>query len=699
MDKENNELRTRVAKEAIRIGDWLLSLAKKDSSGMWWETLNMDMERNISWHASESIYAGVSGIVLFFLELHKLTREPKYMTAAVEGMHWVLNYCEKNPNTYYSFFTGRMGVPYTLLKMTEATGENRWTEKALEIAGPCNSFLELPYLNDDLINGSAGTVLGLLHLHAATGETWILTAINAFVKRLINSAHQGPRGGLYWDRSDKNISGLCGFSHGAAGIGWVFLELGHYFRNEAFYRIAQQAFLYESFFYDETFKNWQDLRKGIYNDEDEEEHRNAYMENNLEFFTRGSDMNAWCHGAAGIGLSRLRAYELFKNKNPFDDDNHNYNYKLCEQDITRAIEKTTRTDIENKAGNPLFILCHGRGGNAELFLKAYEIFNEKKYLALAEILAKKALDYRNETGNYLSGYRDAGKEEDTSLFMGTSGIGYFYLRLLAPHETPSIMIPTLNTTITGSKNLSTCPFITISPLDITKQLLKKYFKRTMGIAEKCFPEALTDFFNNARLDIDIHTKTTPLKHSFSNFMEKIIPSMPLKEKHCLSDIFLLEREKVKMDAAVVSHSLLNIKEKILNKRAKKLIDTDMDTFLDLSLILEPETCIATTDWDWNPANESEWMNNINLEPDTYPLLLKPTPFGILEETLSPLSYTILDAFEKGKQVEEARKETIDAFESLTPGQENMLTGKIIQQIKQLLLAGILIEERCREIEG
>jgi hypothetical protein len=693
MDKENNELRTRVANEAIRIGEWLLSLAKKDSSGMWWDTLNMDMERNISWHASESIYAGVSGIVLFFLELHKLTAEPKYMTAASEGMHWVVNYCEKNPNNYYSFFTGRMGVPYTLLKMTEATGENHWTEKALEIARPCTSFLELPYLMGDLINGSAGTVLGLLHLHAATGETWILTTIDAFVKRLIHSAHQGPKG-FYWDRSDKNISGLCGFSHGAAGIGWVFLELGHYFRNEAFFRISQQAFLYESHFYDETFKNWQDLRKGIYNDEDEEAHRKAFMENDPDFFTIGSDMNAWCHGAAGIGLSRLRAYELFKNNNPSDDDNHNYNYKLWEQDITRAIEKTTRTDIENKAGNPLFILCHGRGGNAELFLKAYEIFNEKKYLALAEILARKALDYRNETGNYLSGYRDAGKEEDTSLFMGTSGIGYFYLRLLAPHETPSIMIPTVNATIKSNEILSTHSFITISPLDIPKQLLKKYFRRTLIIAEKCIPEALTDFFDNIRLDIN--TKTIPLIQSFRTFMEKTIPSIPPGEQHCLSDIFVLEREKVKMDAAIVSHSLLNIKEKILNKRARKLIETDTDTFLDLTLILEPEICIATTDWNWNAENESEWGNNFNLEPDTYPLLLKPTPFGIMEEPLSPLSYTILDAFEKGRQVEEARKETIDAFESLTPGQENMLTDKIIEQIKQALLAGILIEEDNRD---
>ncbi len=165
---DNNELRDRMSKEAIRIGEWLLSRAKKEGSGMWWETMDMDLERNISWRESESIYTGVSGIVLFFLELHKFTSESKYKTAAVEGMRWVLNSCKKNPNAFYSFFTGRMGVSYTLLKMFEVTGESHYLEKALAIAEPCAGTIDDNGI-DDLINGTAGTLLGLLHLHAASG--------------------------------------------------------------------------------------------------------------------------------------------------------------------------------------------------------------------------------------------------------------------------------------------------------------------------------------------------------------------------------------------------------------------------------------------------------------------------------------------------------------------------------------------------
>jgi len=38
---------------------------------------------------------------------------------------------------------------------------------------------------------------------------------------------------------------LCGFSHGASGIGATFLELGYYFSNPVFYRIALDIFSHE----------------------------------------------------------------------------------------------------------------------------------------------------------------------------------------------------------------------------------------------------------------------------------------------------------------------------------------------------------------------------------------------------------------------------------------------------------------------
>lgn len=679
----SDKLREEILKEAVRIGDDLLAKAKKDDNGTYWETMTMDLEQNIGWQVSEGIYSGASGIVLFLMELHKRTGEPKYMAAAEDGLRWVTAYCRKNPGQYFAFFTGRMGVPYVMLKMAEATGDRSWTETALEVARPCADAIGTPGGIDDLINGSSGTIISLLHLHAATKEKWVLDAVDGYVKHLLNSAHHGPKG-LYWDRSPKNISGLCGFSHGAAGIGWVFLELGRYFNNPSFYHVAQQAFLYESYHYDTNRKNWVDLRKGIYNDEDEQKHRKAYRENDMKFFTMGGDMNAWCHGSAGIGLSRLRAVELFKNISRDDLQ------KLYETHALQAIEKTVKTDVENENPAPSFILCHGGGGNAEVFLKAYELFNEKKYLEPAEKVARKALDFFKNNKKYLCGYRAANStEEDTSLFMGNAGIGYFYLRVLAPHDVPSILIPTITVPPEGSDNVTDFPTISLSLPDTGKELLKIYFQRTLAMAETFMPGELAGFFNTAPSDFE----QTPLKHAFVDFIEKNLPSLPPKEQNCLGDVFILEREKLKIDEAVPSHSWLEIKRTVMSEKGEEFNNLEDDEFLKLKFILEPDTRIATTDWDWSIANKEGWLNNVNLEPDIFPLLIKPGPFNVLEEPLSPLSYTILGAFTEERVVEDVRKETIDAFESLTPDQEKMLTGKIVEQIKQALSAGILTGRR------
>jgi len=675
----NDKLREDILKEAVRIGDNLLARAKKDDDGTCWETMTMDLEQNIGWQVSEGIYSGVSGIALFLLELHKRTGDPKYMAASVDGMHWVTAHCRKNQAPYFAFFTGRMGVPYALLKMTEATGDRSWTEKALEIARPCIDFVESPGGIDDLINGSSGTVISLLHLHAATNEKWVLDAVDAYVEHLVHNAHHGPKG-LYWDRSPKNISGLCGFSHGAAGIGWMFMELGRYFNNPSFYHLARQAFLYESCHYDAGQGNWQDLRKGIYNDEDEQKHRKAYLDNDMEFFTVGGDMNAWCHGAAGIGLSRLRAMELFK------EISQNDLQKLYETHTLQAVEKTTATDIERENPVPSFILCHGGGGNAEIFLEAYRIFKDKKYLALAEKVAQQALDFHKKNNRYICGYRAAKtEEEDTSLFMGNSGIGYFYLRVLAPHDVPSILIPTLNSKARGD-SCDAYPTLTLSLPDTGRELLKKYFQRTLVMAEKFLPRELEAFLDTAPSEFE----KTPLKDAFTDFIEKNLSALPPKEQTCLNDVFILEREKVKIDDAVQGHSRLEIKRKVLSEKAEEFNALDNEAFLKLKFTLEPDTRIATTDWDWGFSNQEGWLNNINLEADIYPLLIKPGPYQVMEEPLSPLSYTILGSFSGERTVEDVRKETIDAFESLTPDQEKMLTEKIIEQIKQALLAGILI---------
>ncbi|UCH96033.1 MAG: hypothetical protein JSV88_04065, partial [Candidatus Aminicenantes bacterium] len=648
--KMNKELKECLLNEARHIGDQLLAEAETDEQGMYWKTMTMDLQHHISFSKSESIYTGVSGIVLFFLELYKQTRDPRYMEAAVAGMKWVVNYCEKNPSDFYAFFTGRMGVPYTLLRMHDFTREEEYLERALFIARAGNNTFEGNNKADDLINGRSGALLGLLHLHAVTGEKWILEDIDVLIRHLLESAFHGPAG-LYWDRSPLSINGLCGFSHGAAGIGFVFLELGHYFQNDAFYRAAEQAFLYERYFYQEAKldKNWPDLRKGIYSDEDEQKHRNAFLQGDLDFFTRPGNMNAWCHGAAGIGLSRVRAYQLLKKP-------------VYKDEVQIAVEKSLSTDIQSQQSEPAFILCHGSGGNAELFLYAHQIFGEEKYLSMAETIARKALDYHKKNNLYLSGFGFAGKKEDRSLFMGNAGIGYFLLRLLEPFHVPSVLVPTIDKTLRPgeSASLSLYPYISISLADLQKQLFQKDFKRTLWVSAKIMSQKLNAFLHGSQLDSN-DTGVSFIK-SFVGFIEASIPSLPAKEKEILADVFDLELKKRQMDEKIISHSMQSMKEKILRQKGKEIVEEHNRDFVKLTFGLEPEVRLVTPRWNWDASDREKWISNLDRETgqedeDFWPVLLSPTPLGIAETQLSLFSYTILSEFQEPGPVEKVIQAT------------------------------------------
>jgi len=681
MDQEK-----RIMQEAERIGGELLSKAQREPVGMSWDTMSMDLNRAITFHKAEGIYSGVSGIVLFFLELYRKTNSQEYLEAAVEGMKWVTDYCKTKPSDYPALITGRMGVPYSLLRMnrfSRETGEKHYVEDALAIAKELVEITDLRYKRvDDLINGTSGSLLAYVHLHAVTGETWILQVIDQYIQHLLEWAHTGPSG-LYWDRSESSSSGLCGFSHGAAGIGFTFLEIGRYFRNETFFKIAEQAFRYERHFFREDLKNWPDLRKGIYSDEDREKHRKAFLENDMEFFNSTGDMNAWCHGASGIGLSRLRAFQVLNNE-------------LYRQEALTAIEKTISTDLNELPNLNIprsFTLCHGSGGNADLFLRAYRLFKDPQYLELSIKVALRGLDSYEKNRYYVSGFSTAGpNQQDTSLFMGNAGVGYFYLRVLDPLNVPSVLIPEVEDVCDTHTDLSAYPYIGISMNRAQQIMLKKVFPRSVFISERVIPEQLESFLIRHPFDINV-PQTLP--DSYIAYLDEIASSIPSKEKEYLEDVFVVELEKWRMDRAQTNHSFLNIKQLISAEFGKELIEKNPETdrFMELKFQLDPGCQLLLTQWNWAEYNTEEWQKNLSGEatPDNWPILLVARSLEIQEIPLSAFAYTILFEFQEPNPVKNAVQATIEAFESVSPEEEIVLKDKIFHQVKEAIMSGVLVE--------
>jgi hypothetical protein len=319
-----------------------------------------------------------------------------------------------------------------------------------------------------------------------------------------------------------------------------------------------------------------------------------------------------------------------------------------------------------------------------LFLEAYRTLKEESYLSLAETVARRALAYIEQKDIYLSGFADAGKEEDTSLFMGNAGIGYFYLRVLSPSTVPSILLPRLEAESVEPKPGSSYPHIGISIGEIEKRVLNRYFQRTIGVGEKLLGDGLNDYFAGRT-----RQNQQGFKESFIDFAAEAIPRLPPEKRELAAEIFDLERHKLRMDEAVSSHSLLSIQDQVRAKEAGKWGKGD-ESILALRLALAPEVEIGTSCWNWDLKSDRPWLQNLEAEPDEFYLLLKPAAKGVMEEPLSPFSYVVLAAFEEAQLVKEAIPEVIDAFESLSPEEEKILQDKIIEQVLVALSSGILL---------
>jgi len=129
-------------------------------------------------------------------------------------------------------------------------------------------------------------------------------------------------------------------------------------------------------------------------------------------------MVAWCHGAPGIGLSRLRAWRHRRDE-------------VLRDEIDVALETTVREGFGRNHS-----LCHGDFGNIDVLLVASTTFGDDTWAQRANRLAGAALDSARETG-WMCG--NPLGVESPGLMTGLAGIGYELLRLAAAERVPSVL--------------------------------------------------------------------------------------------------------------------------------------------------------------------------------------------------------------------------------------------------------------------
>lgn len=661
-----DKLKERVLSEAIRIGEDLYNKRIEDEDGIYWKTMSVDSKsKKIVWNISENIYSGVSGIALFYLSLYKVTNEIKYLNICKNTMNWVVKYCKDNETYHYSFLTGRMSAVYALIKLNEIT-KDKYIEKALNIAKGCDVFISGSNTSCEYLNGASGTLLTLLHLHNATKEEWLLDKIDLYIKYILDKAHYG-KDGIHWDRNLSSIKSLCGFSHGAAGIGFVFLELGNYFSNPVFYYIAEQSFKYESKYFDKREKNWVDLRNSFYDEKTELEHKTAFLEKRYDFFLKGKFMSAWCHGAPGIGLARFRAYELLKKNIYLKEVN------ICADKI-----------IDGIILNGTYILCHGLGGNLDLLIIIMNSTNEKKMCNKLSGIIEKMLNNHLAGNIYQSGLSSlAGGKEDTGLFLGNAGIGYFYLRTIENNKIESILLPVLKDKCSVKYKDKKYSNINVNDKEIRERIINKRYKRTLTIYNLYDKEGIKKYLNKPLINF----RKNEL-NSFIGFFNKVLRENK-KSQEIVRDIFRLETKKLVMDYKLKSYSLINARN-LFQKEVMKDILNSEELLLKSHLIVNSEVSLLKTKYNWDEIFVKENIDIRGIKKNPTLLLLRASVNGTEEMAVSAFCYNILSLFKKGMKAKDVINKILKLFESDSNEYLDKVKEKTIEQIKNMMLNNILL---------
>ncbi|MET7668333.1 type 2 lanthipeptide synthetase LanM family protein [Micromonospora luteifusca] len=398
---------------AVHLGDQLLQTAVGDPGQRpVWLTLTMLADRywTVTPTAFES-FSGLCGIAIFLGQLGEQTGLSRFRATAEaiaamlsEHVDAMLGWSESDRDMLgIGGFSELGSYIHTLTHLGALWRSQPLLSQAHRLAPE----LARRFAGDralDVLMGTAGAALALRALHSVDPGDQTLAALGAAGDRLLAAAEVHDSG-LGWPTRIGARAPLLGFSHGVSGFAYTLAEIARTTGEQRFLHAAERAVRYEHRQYDSTAGNWPD-------------HRDDTPE--------GAFMNAWCHGAAGIGLARAGMLDIV-------------DIPEVRIDLDAAVA-AVRRDLEvdgmlTGLGNDC--LCHGDLGLAETLLSAGQRTGDGTLVGLARRTAR-AVAETVLAGEELTGV-PLGLHVP-GLMMGTAGIGYGLLRAARPDLAPNILL-------------------------------------------------------------------------------------------------------------------------------------------------------------------------------------------------------------------------------------------------------------------
>jgi lantibiotic biosynthesis protein len=375
--------------------------------------------------AGVNLYSGTAGIALFLARLSNITHDSIHIRTLKGAINQILNSSfQDHPS--FGFYAGQSGIAYALLEAGKVLQNQSLIDRGLHTLTKLRHIETRPG-SVDVLEGSAGLIPVLLKA-AQQFDCSELGELAIQHGRHLLSLAERTNEGLSWKTIPAPVQKhLTGFSHGVSGVVFALLELYRFTSDSEFLQAAKLGIQYEQNQFDEPEQNWLD---------------HQVHETSIPNAPRCR--TAWCHGAPGIGLTRLVASELIPN----DPDIRNQLQTALETterdaqdygEVDAAIESLGQTSSYSLPSRRDWCLCHGRAGNADVLLLAADQLHDNKYREIAESVGNWGI--KQFEANHLNwSCSIGGPGESPDLLTGLAGVGYFYLRLFDSIQTPTVLL-------------------------------------------------------------------------------------------------------------------------------------------------------------------------------------------------------------------------------------------------------------------
>lgn len=258
----------RYLRAAVAAGDFLLGVAEPVAGGLRWPDWADPDGRRSTTHFT-SFDDGAAGISDFLWRLSRVAHQPRFRTAALRGMRWLVAQARgpscpevacswrwtDDPDwrvAYYGVGMGQAGVVMTLDTFADRTGNQ--TYRAYARAGaarlrgvteggtkPLPRGSESSTLETGFLSGSAGAAYMFLDRYVRDGDPADLAAARALLAWVNDRALPHPSGGLRWPVADDDGSSASGYELGVAGVAWVNVRAARMTGDPSYLDVARRA--------------------------------------------------------------------------------------------------------------------------------------------------------------------------------------------------------------------------------------------------------------------------------------------------------------------------------------------------------------------------------------------------------------------------------------------------------------------------